>query len=149
VASPFHTTEEEQMAALLNPYLSFAGNAREAMETYKQVFGGELRTNTYAEFGQADADNADQIMHSTLESTSGLTLMGADNPPGVEHQPGNNFAVSLSGDDSDELRGYWDKLCDGGNVTIPLEKQMWGDEFGMCIDRFGIAWMVNINQPQG
>jgi PhnB protein len=137
------------MATLLNPYLSFAGNAREAMETYKQVFGGDLRTNTFGEFGHADAANADQIMHSTLESTSGFTLMGADNPPGVEHQPGNNLAVSLSGDDSDELRGYWDKLSDGGNVTVPLEKQMWGDEFGMCVDRFGIAWMVNINQAQG
>ncbi len=136
------------MAALLNPYLSFAGNAREAMETYKQVFGGTLSLNTFGEFGEAGADNADQLMHSTLETTSGFTLMGADNPPGVENQPGNNFAVSLSGDDSDELRGYWDKLSDGGNVTIPLEKQMWGDEFGMCVDRFGIAWMVNISGQQ-
>ena len=64
------------------------------------------------------------------------------------HRPGDNIAVSLSGDDADDLRGYWEKLSDGGTVTMPLEKQMWGDEFGMCIDRFGISWMVNIGQPQ-
>ena len=60
---------------------------------------------------------------------------------------GSNVSVSLSGDDVDELRGYFTKLSDGGSVTMPLEKQMWGDEFGMCTDPYGIAWMVNISQP--
>ena len=87
-------------------------------------------------------------MHGMLETDRGFTLMGADTPPGMEHNPGTNMAVSLSGDDADELRGYWAKLSDGGSVSVPLEKQMWGDEFGMCVDRFGIAWMVNITQPQ-
>jgi PhnB protein len=70
--------------------------------------------------------------------------MAADTPPGMEHNPGTNISVSLSGDDGDELRGYWDKLSSGGTVAVPLEKQMWGDEFGMCVDQFGIGWMVNI-----
>ncbi len=74
--------------------------------------------------------------------------MGADTPPGMEHSPGNNFSVSLSGDDEDELRGYWEKLSAGGSVSVPLEKQMWGDVFGMCTDRFGISWMVDIGRPQ-
>ncbi|WP_449657454.1 VOC family protein [Streptomyces winkii] len=78
----------------------------------------------------------------------GFTLMGADTPPGMEHSPGNNFSVSLSGDDEDELRGYWEKLSAGGSVSVPLEKQMWGDVFGMCTDRFGISWMVDIGRPQ-
>ena len=78
-------------------------------------------------------------MHGMLETDSGFTLMGADTPPGMELNPGDNMAVSLSGDDADELRGYWEKLSDGGTVSVPLEKQMWGDEFGMCVDRFGIA----------
>jgi PhnB protein len=82
-----------------------------------------------------------------LETADGFTLMGADIPPGAEHKPGNNIAVSLSGDDGDQLRGYWAKLSDGGTVSVPLEKQMWGDEFGMCDDQFGITWMVNIGQP--
>jgi PhnB protein len=73
--------------------------------------------------------------------------MGSDTPPGMEYTPGTNITVSLSGDDG-ELRGYWEKLIDGGTVSVPLEKQMWGDEFGACVDRFGIPWMVNIGQPQ-
>ncbi len=136
------------MASRLNPYISFNGNARQALEFYKGVLGGTLSLSTFGEFGAQDAPEADKIMHGMLESDRGLTLMGADTPPGMEHNPGNNIAVSLSGDDSDELRGYWDKLSDGGAVSVPLEKQMWGDEFGMCTDQFGIAWMVNIGQPQ-
>jgi PhnB protein len=137
------------MASRLNPYISFAGNARQAMEFYERVFGGTLVLNTFGESGAQDAPESDNIMHGMLETGSGFTLMGADTPPGMEHNPGNNIAVSLSGDDEDELRGYWDKLSDGGNVSVPLEKQMWGDVFGMCVDQFGIAWMVNIGQPQG
>jgi PhnB protein len=86
-------------------------------------------------------------MHGMLEPDAGFTLMGADTPVGMEHIPGNNLAISLSGDEADELRGYWGKLSDGGTVSVPLEKQMWGDEFGMCVDQFGVAWMVNIGQP--
>ena len=137
------------MAARLNPYLSFPGTAREAMAFYEGVFGGKLTMNTFGEFGAQDSEHApgaDKIMHSLLETSSGLTLMASDLPPGMEHDPGNNISISLSGEDAGELRGYWDKLSDGGTVTMPMEKQMWGDEFGMCIDKFGIAWMVNINQ---
>ncbi|MDT2007100.1 VOC family protein [Rhodococcus opacus] len=136
------------MASRLNPYISFAGNAREAMEFYKGVFGGTLNLNTFGEYGSPDAEGADKIMHGLLETDSGFTLMGADTPPGMEHNPGTNIAVSLSGDDADQLRGYWEKLRDGGTVSVPLEKQVWGDEFGACLDRFGISWMVNIGQPQ-
>ena len=136
------------MASRLNPYISFGGNARQAMEFYKIVFGGTLVLNTFGEYGQADTPIADQIMHGMLETDNGFTLMGADTPPGMEHTPGNNMAVSLSGDDADELRGYWEKLSDGGTVSLPLEKQMWGDEFGACVDQFGVPWMVNIAQPQ-
>jgi PhnB protein len=135
------------MPSRLNPYISFPGTARDAMQFYENVFGGTLHLNTFGEFA-GDVPNPDNIMHGMLETDRGFTLMGADTPPGMEHQPGNNIAVSLSGDDDAELRGYWEQLSDGGTVTMPLEKQMWGDVFGMCIDRFGIAWMVNIGQPQ-
>jgi PhnB protein len=132
------------MASRLNPYLSFTDNARQAMEFYRSVFGGTLTLNTMGESG-AEGPDAAKIMHGQLETPSGYTLMAADTPTGMEHNPGTNISLSLSGDDADELRGYWDKLSDGGTVTLPLEKQMWGDEFGMCTDRFGIAWMVNIS----
>ena len=135
------------MASRLNPYISFAGNAREAMQFYERVFGGNLTVSTFGEFGAQDSPDADKVMHAMLETDSGFTLMGADTPSGMEHNPGNNIAVSLSGDDGDELRSYWQQLSDGGTVTVPLERQMWGDEFGMCVDQFGVQWMVNITQP--
>ncbi|MET8646625.1 VOC family protein [Streptomyces sp. NPDC004675] len=136
------------MASRLNPYLMFAGDARQALQFYKEVFGGTLVLSTYGEAGQPDTAMADKIMHGMLETPSNYTLMGADTPAG-EHKPGNAYSVSLSGDDDTELRGYWEKLSDGATVAVPLDKQMWGDVFGMCTDRFGITWMVNIAQPQG
>jgi len=123
------------------------------MEFYKSVFGGDLTISIYGEFASPDATDtmnamdANKIMHSQLETPSGFTLMGADNPPGQPFQLGNNISISLSGDDAGELHGYWEKLSASGMVMVPLEKQMWGDEFGMCSDQFGIAWMVNIGQP--
>lgn len=132
------------MTSRLNPYLTFDGDARAAMEFYQQVFGGDLAVNTFGEFGQADAPNADQLMHARLETPLGFTLMASDLPPGMELAAGQNITVSLSGDDGDDLRGYWDQLSAGGTVTMPLELQMWGDTFGMCVDRFGTPWMVNI-----
>ena len=134
------------MSSRLNPYISFNGNAREALEYYKDVFGGELTISTFGDFGMADA--ADKVMHGQLTSTEGYWLMGADTPPGMPYTPGNTMTMSLSGDDGDTLRGYFERLADGGNVTMPLEKQVWGDEFGQCVDKFGVAWMVNIGQGQ-
>jgi len=136
------------VASRLNPYISFAGNARGAMEFYQQVFGGNLSLTTFGDFGAKDSPEPDKIMHGMLETDRGFTLMGADTPPGMQYKPGDNIAVSLSGDDADELRGYWEKLSASGNVSVPLETQMWGDEFGMCVDQFGIGWMVNIGRPQ-
>ncbi len=131
------------MAATLNPYVSFRDNAREAMEFYQVALGGDLTSNTFGEYGDPDAPEANLIMHSHLTTPAGFTLMGADTPPGMEHNPGTNVAISLSGD-GDELRDYWERLSDGATVTMPLEKQMWGDVFGMLVDRFGVIWMVNI-----
>ncbi len=136
------------MASRLNPYISFSNNAREAMEFYKGVFGGELTMNTFGEYGDKDAPGADGIMHAQLETDQGYTLMASDTPPGMDRTPGSNYAVSLSGDDAEQLRDYWKKLSDGANVFMPLEKQMWGDEFGQLVDRFGVSWMVNIGEPE-
>jgi PhnB protein len=136
------------MASRLNPYISFESDARQAMEFYRGVFGGTLDINTFGEFGNQDAAEANKVMHAQLETDSGFTLMASDTPAGMQRNPGDTITISLSGDDAEALRGYWEKLSDGGNVTMPLEKQMWGDEFGMCVDRFGIPWMVNITQQQ-
>lgn len=137
------------MATGLSAYLSFQGDAREAMAFYRDVFGGTLTSNTFAEFGQTDPAIADQIMHSQLETPSGYTLMGADTPPGMEYVPGRTVTLILHGDDEAELRGYWDGLVEGGTVDTALEKQMWGDTYGQVTDKFGIVWMMNIAAATG
>ena len=136
------------MASHLNPYVSYRDNAREALEFYKDVFGGNLSINTFGEYGDPDAPEANNVMHGQLETDQGFTLMASDTPPGMDFNPGNNITISLSGDDEQELRGYWEKLSEGANVIMPLEKQMWGDVYGQCTDKFGVQWMVDIAQPQ-
>lgn len=137
------------MTVRLNPYLSFRDNAREAMEFYRSVFGGELTLNTFAEFqASEDPGEQDNIMHGMLEADDGLVLMGADTPSGMEYTPGGGFSISLSGDDEPRLRGYWEALSSEGTVAVPLEPAPWGDTFGMCTDRFGVSWLVNIAKTQ-
>lgn len=132
----------------LNPYLGFRDTARDAMTFYQSVFGGQLTMSTFADFhASEDAAEQDKIMHAMLTADSGMVLMGADTPNSMDYTPGNNFSVSLSGADEAELRGYWDKLSDGGSVTVPLDRAPWGDMFGMCEDRFGVDWLVNIAPP--
>ena len=133
------------MAVVLNPYLSFRDNAREAMTFYHSVFGGELSVSTFADFdASADPSEQDKIMHAQLETPDGLVLMGADTPEGMEYRPQASISVSISGDDEARLRGYWERLSEGGSVTVPFEKAPWGDTFGMCVDRFGTSWVVNV-----
>jgi len=132
----------------LNPYLSFDGNARAAMEFYKEVFGGELSVMTFGDMGEQDPELSSRVMHSQLETPAGYTLMAGDPPPGQSAPYGTSYSVSLSGDAgaAAELRGYWEKLSRDAEITCPLDKQMWGDEFGSCIDSFGVSWLVNIGQ---
>jgi PhnB protein len=136
------------MASRLNPYLNFNGNARQALEFYASVFGGDLNLNTFGDFGAQGTPDADKIMHGQLENDAGYAIMAADVPSGMQYEPMAGCSVSLSGDDADALRGYWQKLSEGGTTTMPMEKQSWGDEFGMCVDKFGVPWLVNISQPQ-
>jgi PhnB protein len=133
------------MQSVLNPYLSFRDNAREAMEFYKSVFGGKLALNTFKEFHASQDPSEDNlVMHSMLETENGITLMGADTPQSMEYNEGSNISISLSGDNEAELRGYWERLSAGSTITEPLEKAPWGDTFGMLTDKFGVRWMVNI-----
>ena len=134
------------MSVQLNPYLSFRDNAREAMEFYRSVFGGELRVNTFKEYNaSSDPSEDDLVMHAQLEGEHGVVFMGSDTPRRMEYKPGSNFSMSLSGDDDAVLSGWFSKLADGGTVTMPLEKAMWGDTFGMVVDRYGVNWLVNIS----
>lgn len=133
------------MNSKLNPYLNFSGNAREAMEFYKTIFGGDMTVSTYGEGGMTkNPDENSKIMHAMLVAQNGITLMGADSPEGWELVTGTNVSLSLSGDNDVELSAYFEKLSQGGSVQEPLREAPWGDKFGMIIDKFGIRWMVNI-----
>ena len=137
------------MQSKLNPYLNFKDTARDAMEFYKSVFGGNLEMHTFKEYNASqDPSEDEKIMHSMLESENGITFMAADTPNDMEFNPGTNYSMSLSGDDETELAGYYEKLSAGGTVLMPLEKAPWGDKFGMVTDKYGIQWMVNVAGQQ-
>lgn len=134
------------MAAKLVPYLNFNGNTREAMEYYKSIFGGELTMTTFGESSSTGDPELDKgIMHSELKS-DGIHIMASEGMPGTPVESGNDVSLSLFGakEDAETLREYFAKLSEGGSVTVPLAPAPWGDEFGMCNDRFGKKWLVNI-----
>lgn len=137
------------MPTILTPYLSFRDNAREAMQFYHSVFGGQLNISTFKDYhATEDPSEENNVMHSQLETPNGMTLMAADTPNGMEYSEGSRISVTLSGENEPELRGYWEKLSQGANVTVPLEKAPWGDFFGMLTDKYGIVWQVNIAGEQ-
>lgn len=134
------------MATVMNPYLSFQDNAREAMEFYQSVFGGKLDVRTFKDFGVPVApDEENLVMHSALTADNGITLMASDAPAQMGPTPSANGRISLSGDNDGELRSYFNKLAEGGSITTPLETSQWGDTFGMLTDKFGVSWLVDIS----
>ncbi|MBN9185775.1 VOC family protein [Microbacterium sp.] len=132
---------------ILNPYLSFTDDAREAMEFYRSVFGGELTLSTFGEFPGMVQDPAENelVMHAQLTTAEGLTLMGSDTPAHMAFERPANISLSLSGDDEGVLQGYWNALAEGGTVTMPFETPPWGGKFGMLVDKYGFSWMIAAN----
>lgn len=134
-----------EMNSILNPYLNFDGQTRAAMEFYKTVFGGELTINTLEEgAGVSDPLTKDNIMHADLRVDNGMVIMAADDVGDAKSESATNCSLSLSGDNMQELSGYYEALKEGGEVIEPLTQAPWGDTFGMLKDRFGILWLVNI-----
>lgn len=138
------------MTTRLNPYITFGGNAREAMEFYQSVFGGELDVSTWGEMPDMPGNSPemhDKLMHSMLDVGDGITLMGAD-MPGAPGPKGSPISVAVSGEDETQLRDWYDKLAEGGEVIEPFMQAPWGDLFGMLNDKFGVNWMVSGASPQ-
>lgn len=132
--------------ATLNPYISFHTDAREALEFYQSVFGGELDISTFAAFDMGqDASENDLVMHGQLETPDGFTLMASDTPSSMPFTKPAGISVSISGDDEATLEDYWRGLAEGGAITAPFETPPWGGRYGMLTDRFGIDWMVMLN----
>jgi PhnB protein len=135
---------------MLNPYLTFKDQAREAMEFYKSIIGGELKIMTFGEGmpqGHEDAAEKDLVMHADLNNGT-INFFASDGGANHPVDVGNNMSMSLSGDDDETLTKYFEGLSADGKVTMPLEKAPWGDKFGMFTDKFGINWMVNISSGQ-
>lgn len=134
------------MQTKLTPYLNFRDNTREVMAFYQTVFGGNLTMNTFKEFGVSqDPAEENKIMHSSLETDNGMIIMAADVPNAMELTNGNNFNLTLGGDNEEELTRFYNMLSAGGTIIEPLAKAPWGDSFGMFVDKFGVNWMVNIS----
>ncbi len=133
------------MANKLNPYLTFAGTAHEALDFYKTVFGGELTLQTFKEANMAQSPEQEgHIMHGQLITADNMTLMASDDPEG-QSKPAS---VAVGGDDEAVLRGYWDKLSDGAEIIVPFDMSTWGDMFGMLTDKFGTRWLINATKPK-
>lgn len=138
------------MDPTLTPYLTFNGNAAEAMKFYHSIVGGELSMQTFGEakMAQSPADEK-RIIHARLKNES-LVLMASDSMPSRAAKFGDNVQMSISGDDHDRLTKAFNGLAQGGKVVMPLAKQFWGDTYGQLTDKFGVHWMVNITaRPQG
>lgn len=125
----------------LEVYLYFKGNALEAMEFYKSVFGGDLQTTTYESTGDKDPSRKDWLMHASL-SGGEISLMGSDTNGASAKMA--KAELALIGADEAKMRATFDKLSAGGTVTMPLEKQTWGDVYGKITDKFGVEWALNI-----
>ena len=139
--------------AAFNPYLNFNGNTEEAFNFYKSVFGGEfpmvMRFKDIPDNDKTNADEQNKIMHIALPIGNGNMLMGSDvgsnMPPAIF---GTNFSISISPDSEEEAHQLFNGLAAGGTVTMPLEKQFWGDTFGMLKDKFGVQWMMNYSEKK-
>jgi PhnB protein len=131
-----------------NPYLIFGGNCREAFTRYQEIFGGELFVMTMAEMPSDEPvpdEQADLIMHAALMFDDHL-LMASDGPsPDVG--PVQGMYVNYTVADVDEAERVFAALADGGETTMPMAETFWAPKFGMCVDRFGIPWMVNAEGP--
>ena len=133
----------------LEPYLFFSGNCEEALNFYKDVFGGEVTSINRWKDAPADmgmpAEHGDRIMHANFKSPS-VKFMGADSRPTTQYGEGR-ISLSLGTDNLGEAQRVWDSLAKSGTVEMPFADTFWGAKFGMLTDKFGIDWMINC-QPE-
>lgn len=130
----------------LNPYLTFDGNAREAMTFYAEVLGGEItmsmRFSEMPEEAHWPGMVGDEMAHVSVTLPGGDTLMGSDSG-GLTHEGFHGHSLQAAFDTIEEAEAIFDKLSDGGTVVMPCEPTFWAKAFGMCTDRYGVSWMVS------
>ena len=136
------------MAIDYRPFVFYGGNCRDAFTYYEEVLGGDLFLLSFADAPLEEPvppEQADLIIHAAL-TTDGAYVMGSDDPTG-EFKGIQGMTVSVSVDDTDEARRVFDALADGGRVTAPLTETFFSPGFGMCVDRFGVPWMIVAASP--
>lgn len=129
----------------LNPYITFNGNCREAMNYYKGCFGGELTLQTVEGTPmeqQCPAGMKHHVMHSMLMNES-LVLMGSDMMGKDGFNRGNTIALSVNCNSEEEIKMFFAYLSDGGKINDPLKEMFWGALFGCLTDKFGLTWLFN------
>ena len=141
------------MSIHLNPYLNFRGEAKEALEFYHSVFGGELILNRYDSIPgmMGEGDEGSKIMHGQLNTPDGLTIMAADLPESMADQPGvpnGGGSSCVWGEDTERITALWEGLSQGAEIQVPFAKAPWGDTFGDPRDRFGVSWMFSLDDSQ-
>lgn len=134
----------------LNTYLNFPGNAEEAFDFYKSVFGGEfsslVRFKDFPIEGVTiPKEDEAKIMHVALPIGDGDVLMASDALESLGHQvvPGNNAYVSVHPTSREEADRIFNALSNGAEIEMPIANQAWGDYYGSLKDKFGVQWMVN------
>ena len=139
--------------ATFHPYLNFNGNTEEAFTFYKSVLGGDfafLQRFKEAPGGEnMTAEEGNKIMHVALPLGGGTMMMGTDvssNMPPVVM--GTNYSVMIAPESEEEAHRLFNGLSAGGTITVPLQKQFWGDMFGMLTDKFGVQWMMNYSDKK-
>lgn len=127
----------------VHPYLNFKGDCKTAFEFYAEVFGGKLDMQTFGDSPMADQEPElkDKIVHARL-AFGDFVLLASDAPPERYQQP-QGVHVSLNVDTTADADRIFNSLAEGGSVSMPIQETFWADRFGMCVDRFGIPWMVN------
>ena len=134
------------MAVKSTTHLNFRGNAREALGFYQSVFGGELAAISYKDAGAVrDPAEADQVMWGQVAAPNGFAVMAYDVPKAMSWNPGEiPFFLSVRGDSTEEVSGYWEKLKDGATIVQPLAPAGWSPLYGMLKDRFGVTWVMDV-----
>jgi PhnB protein len=127
-------------------HINLRGTARQALEFYQSVFGGEIAMITYHDAGhvQHPAD-AHHVMWGQVDASNGFRVMAYDVPVGTPWNLGENaYFVSLRGDAAEEIAALWKKLSAGATILRPLEKAQWSPLYGMLKDRFGVVWVLDV-----
>ena len=134
------------MTAQAVTHLNFRGDAREALTFYRSAFGGDLTVVTYKDAGNVqDPTAADQVMFGQVATADGLRVMAYDVPSDLPWNQGENaFFVSVRGETTDEITGYWERLAEGATVLRPLGAAQWAPLYGMLRDRFGVTWVLDV-----